>query len=68
MNPHQLDIDSLSNTANEIRGDILRMLEKAGSGHTGGSLGMADIFTALYFNILKYNPDDPNWGERDRVG
>ena len=67
MNPHQFDIDSLRVTANEIRGDILRMLEKAGSGHTAGPLGMADIFTALYFNILNHDPGDPDWEERDRV-
>ena len=67
MNPHHFDIDSLQVTANEIRGDILRMLEKAGSGHTAGPLGMADIFTALYFNILNHDPGDPEWKERDRV-
>ncbi len=67
MNPHQFDIDSLEVTAKEIRGDILRMLEKAGSGHTAGPLGMADIFTALYFNILNHDPGDPDWEERDRV-
>ena len=67
MNSHHLDIDSLEVTAKEIRGDILRMLEKAGSGHTAGPLGMADIFTALYFNILNHDPDDPDWNERDRV-
>ncbi|MCH7818669.1 MAG: transketolase [Candidatus Marinimicrobia bacterium] len=67
MNPHQFDIDTLTHTAKEIRGDILRMLEKAGSGHTAGPLGMADIFTALYFNILNHSPEDPLWEERDRV-
>ncbi|MCH7955880.1 MAG: transketolase [Candidatus Marinimicrobia bacterium] len=67
MNPHHFDIDTLTFTAKEIRGDILRMLEKAGSGHPGGSLGMADIFTALYFNILNHSPEDPLWEERDRV-
>ncbi len=67
MNPHRFDIDTLTHIANEIRGDILRMLEKAGSGHTAGPLGMADIFTALYFNILNYSPEDPTWPERDRV-
>jgi len=67
MNPFRFDIDTLTHIANEIRGDILRMLEKAGSGHTGGPLGMADIFSALYFNILNYSPEDPTWPERDRV-
>jgi len=67
MNPHHYDIESLTNIANEIRGDILRMLEKAGSGHPGGSLGMADVFVALYFSVLNYDPNDPLLEERDRV-
>ena len=67
MNPHHFDIDTLTYTAREIRGDILRMLEKAGSGHTAGPLGMADVFTALYFNTLNHSPEDPFWLERDRV-
>ena len=67
MNPHQYDIESLTNIANEIRGDILRMLEKAGSGHPGGSLGMADVFAALYFSVLNFDPNDPLLEERDRV-
>lgn len=67
MNPHLFDIDNLSNIAREIRGDILRMLEKAGSGHTAGSLGMADIFAALYFNLINHDPNDPYWDERDRI-
>ena len=51
-----------------IRQDIIKMLLKAGSGHSAGSLGMADVFTALYFgNALKHNPKKPNWSERDRV-
>jgi len=41
------------------------MLERAGSGHPGGSLGLADIMTALYFSVLKHNPKKPNWSERD---
>jgi len=41
------------------------MLEHAGSGHSAGPLGLADIFTALYFDILKYDPKQPNWEERD---
>lgn len=41
------------------------MLEKAGSGHSAGPLGLADIFTALYFEVLKHNPQKPDWPERD---
>lgn len=53
--------------ANEIRESIIEMLVAAGSGHTAGPLGMADIFTLLYFHTLRHNPKDPNWAERDRV-
>jgi transketolase len=48
-----------------IREDIIRMLEHAGSGHSAGPLGLADIFTALYFNIMKHDPKNPAWPERD---
>ena len=53
--------------ANRIRQDIISMLVEAGSGHTAGPLGMADIFTALYFGILQHDPKKPDWEERDRV-
>ncbi len=53
--------------ANAIRQSIIKMLLEAGSGHTAGPLGMADIFTALYFHILNHNPKHPDWEERDRV-
>lgn len=46
---------------------MLKMLAGAGSGHSAGALGMADIFTALYFEILHHNPKKPNWPERDRL-
>ncbi len=59
---HELEI-----IANNIRQDIIKMLLQAGSGHTGGPLGMADIFTALYFEILNHDPKDPFWEERDRL-
>ncbi len=50
-----------------VRATILKMLLTAGSGHTAGPLGMADIFTALYFHILSHRPAEPEWGERDRL-
>src|SRR5271168_928050 len=53
--------------ANEIRESIIEMLVEAGSGHTAGPLGMADVFTALYFHILKFDPKNPDWSERDKV-
>jgi len=65
MTSKKFTIEELELKANEIRKDIIRMLEEAGSGHSAGPLGLADIFTALYFDILKYDPDKPNWSERD---
>ena len=60
-----LTIEELEIKAEEIREDIIRMLEKAGSGHSAGPLGLADIFTALYFSVLKHDPAKPDWKERD---
>jgi transketolase len=53
--------------ANEIRQTLIEMLVEAGSGHTAGPLGMADIFTAFYFHILRHDPKNPLWEERDRL-
>lgn len=61
----QLSIKELELKANDIREDIIRMLEHAGSGHSAGPLGLADIFTALYFDVLNHDPKKPNWDERD---
>lgn len=61
----RLSVTQLEKKANDIREDIIRMLEKAGSGHSAGPLGLADIFAALYFNILKHDPKKPDWDERD---
>lgn len=63
----KLDTPELEKKANLIRQDIIKMLVKAGSGHSAGPLGMADVFTAFYFNILNHNPEDPGWEERDRL-
>ncbi len=60
MTLHELELK-----ANLIRQDIIKMLEHAGSGHSAGPLGLADIFTALYFDIMKYDPKNPNWEKRD---
>ncbi|MEK7599934.1 MAG: transketolase [Patescibacteria group bacterium] len=62
---HKLPLERLETIANEIREDIIRMLEHAGSGHSAGPLGLADIFTALYFDVMKYDPKNPDWDERD---
>ena len=60
-------IAELEVTAEKIRETIISMLVSAGSGHTAGPLGMADIFSALYFHILQHDPKNPDWEERDRL-
>ncbi len=60
-------ITDLERIALDIRVDIIKMLEHAGSGHSAGPLGLADIFTALYFEILSHNPDKPDWEKRDKL-
>jgi transketolase len=61
----QLTITQLQHKANDLRQDVVRMLEAAGSGHSAGSLGLADILAALYFNIMNINPQNPQWSDRD---
>lgn len=57
----------LEQKAEAIRETLIAMLVAAGSGHTAGPLGMADIFAALYFHVLRHDPTRPDWGERDRL-
>ncbi|MDP2788500.1 MAG: transketolase [bacterium] len=57
----------LEQKANDIRESIISMLVEAGSGHTAGPLGMADIFTLFYFHILRHDPSNHSMDERDRV-
>ncbi len=64
---HDEKIKFLEEKANEIRQSIIISLLSAGSGHTAGPLGMADIFTLLYFHILNHDPANPTWEERDRL-
>mgnify|MGYP001565069893 CR=1 FL=1 len=64
---HEDKIKFLEETANQIRQDVIEMVVNAGSGHVAGPLDMADIFTALYFHILKHDPRSPEWEERDRL-
>jgi transketolase len=61
----QLTITQLEKKANDIRQDIIRMLLAAGSGHSAGPLDLADILTALYFDIMNIDPKKPEWSERD---
>jgi transketolase len=58
---------ALEITANEIRESIIQMLLHAGSGHTAGPLGMADVFTVLFFHTLRHDPKNPAWEDRDRL-
>lgn len=60
-------IRELELKANDIRESIITMLLEAGSGHTAGPLGMADVFAALYFELLRHDPQNPTWSERDRL-
>lgn len=64
---HDEKIKELELKANNVRESIIEMLLAAGSGHTAGPLGMADIFTLLYFHTLKHDPKNPSWEDRDRL-
>ncbi len=61
----QLSIRDLEHKAYALREDVIRMLEQAGSGHSAGPLGLAEIFSVLYFDILRYDAKNPEWDERD---
>jgi transketolase len=57
----------LEEQAVKTRKKVIDILEDAGSGHSAGSLGMADVFTALYFHIMNHDPNNPDWEDRDRL-
>ncbi len=61
------DIKKLKLIANSIRQDVIKMLYEAKSGHSAGSLGLADILTVLYFNEMTHDPQNPEWKKRDRL-
>ena len=66
---HQDKTQRLENTARQIRKDIVRMVYEAGperKGHPGGALSAADIVTALFFDIMNLQPENPAWPDRDR--
>jgi transketolase len=65
--PSASEIKTLEQHANDVRKGIIRSLEAAGSGHSAGSLDMADVFTALYFHVMRHDPKRPDWEERDRL-
>ncbi len=69
-NPNKLDeteVKRLQDISKEIRCNILTMIRGAGVGHIGGSLSVTDILVSLYFKVLKINPKNPEWPERDRL-
>ena len=57
---------NLKKTANQIRKHVLRTIKAGGAGHIGGALSCTDMLTVLYFKILKVDPQNPNWPQRDR--
>ena len=61
------EVDAIEKQAYQIRRTVIEMVAEAKSGHTAGPLGMADIFAALYFHILKHDPKNTDWEERDRL-
>lgn len=61
----KLTVPQIEQKAVEIRRDIITMLKEAGSGHSAGPLGLADIVAALYFGILAIRPEEPYWPDRD---
>ena len=67
MEIYDKKMEFLEEMANLIRKDVIEMLLEAGSGHSAGPLGMADIFSALYFHVLDHDPKNPDWADRDRL-
>jgi transketolase len=62
-----MNLEELKLKAKQIRQEVIKMVAAAKSGHPGGPLGLADIYSALYFHILKQDPKNPNWEDRDRL-
>src|SRR5579872_5829983 len=60
-------LKDLEKKAEEARELLIQTLLEAGSGHSAGPLGMADVFTAFYFHILNHDPKNPVWEDRDRL-
>ncbi len=61
-----LSVAELTEMARQLRRHVITMTAAAGSGHPGGSLSAADIIAALYFRVLRHDPADPQWPDRDR--
>jgi len=60
-------LEELKARAKQIRRDIIEVTGIAGSGHPGGSLSAADLLTALYFAVMRHDPKNPHWPDRDRL-
>ena len=65
-NKFNLSTAELKEMAKKLRRHVITMTATAGSGHPGGSLSAADIITALYFKVLRHDPKNPQWSDRDR--
>lgn len=63
----KFSILDIENKAKEIRKNVLISIAAAGSGHTGGSLGLSDVFASLYFGVMNHDSENPNWEERDKL-
>jgi transketolase len=61
------NVEAMQATADKIRLTVLDMVYKAQSGHLGGSFSAAEIITALYFGVMRIDPDNPRWPDRDRL-
>lgn len=59
-------VRELEETARHLRVEILKMLNTARSGHTGGSLSAIDVLTVLFFHAMRHEPGNPPWPDRDR--
>ncbi|AJF05715.1 transketolase [Geoalkalibacter subterraneus] len=59
-------VQELNDTARQLRVDVLKMLNTARSGHTGGSLSALDVLTVLFFQTMRHDPTNPHWPDRDR--
>lgn len=66
MNIREISIEELKRIAAIIRCDIIEMITRAGSGHPGGALSAVEIVTALYFRVMRIDPKNPHWPDRDR--
>ena len=60
-------IEELQDISKEVRSDVIKMILKSGYGHPAGSLGMVDVFVALYYGVLLHDPKKPEWEDRDRL-